>query len=683
MGDQEPPSSDQAREPPEEATFAKPALPVSAPSKTTNEEAKPGEVPKQQKPPIKSPGVTAILKYEPPSWACKPEEGVKWEMEVIKQGNHIETFDLAKRKNDTFVTIGRIPDCDIKFDHLSLSRYHAILQYGLDHKSGKKCWHLYDLGSSHGTKANRQKVPERQWIRVRIGWVLSFAMSTRYLMLKGPEDEKDAEWELSPTEMNEKMKRKAVEDKLAAEAKEEFERRKREDEKEQGVDWGMRFEDDAGDSGLMHLDGNDAHLMEDHEAYYRDDPRKALAKFFDREGFDMEFTYSESGVNSSNHKWICHIELPVDLNGRTLKASATVSTSKKDAQAQCALEACRLLDSHGVLRKSTSRAKIKKRTLEEDDYYEEDDDEYFDRTGDVTLKQERRKNRALGITERESKTHTYESILADLENSKKEITELNERYEKLNATTDLKVEDGQESLVTKQDDQKTKTEKSQIRLRLADLTYQVQRMEQLAKIAKPVSLSEMKNAEVGKAGDRQAFYRKMMQLGKKQKLDEQAAQPSTASQGPAGSTTGFVPEVDDEVAKPAKAEPSAAPPQEFKMPIPAARQGKPKAEPKPEKKKEPEMSKKFAAHLEELESINMTEEEKKYEQEHHDEQAEKQRRKRNQRSREERKKVLVVSGTEYGEGMEDKDDKYATWLPPDSQSGDGSTRLNDKFAGRY
>ena len=48
--------------------------------------------------------------------------------------------------------------------------------------------------------------------------------------------------------------------------------------------------------------------MEDHEAFYREDPKKALAKFFDREGFDMDFTYSESGVNTHNHKWTCSIE---------------------------------------------------------------------------------------------------------------------------------------------------------------------------------------------------------------------------------------------------------------------------------------------------------------------------------------------------------------------------------------
>lgn len=51
----------------------------------------------------------------------------------------------------------------------------------------------------------------------------------------------------------------------------------------------------------------DAHLMEDSDAYYNADPKKALAQFFEREGFDMNFDYSETGQGSS-HKWICTIE---------------------------------------------------------------------------------------------------------------------------------------------------------------------------------------------------------------------------------------------------------------------------------------------------------------------------------------------------------------------------------------
>ncbi|VDO32262.1 unnamed protein product [Haemonchus placei] len=44
-------------------------------------------------------------------------------------------------------------------------------------------------------------------------------------------------------------------------------------------------------------------------------------------------------------------------------------------------------------------------------------------------------------------------------------------------------------------------------------------------------------------------------------------------------------------------------------------------------------------------------------------------------------RTSVECGDDYGTGIDD--DRYATWLPPDDQSGDGKTALNAKFEGRY
>ncbi len=43
--------------------------------------------------------------------------------------------------------------------------------------------------------------------------------------------------------------------------------------------------------------------------------------------------------------------------------------------------------------------------------------------------------------------------------------------------------------------------------------------------------------------------------------------------------------------------------------------------------------------------------------------------------------ILIQDG-EYGTDEENKED-YAMWLPPENQSGDGVTKLNARFAGRY
>ena len=81
-----------------------------------------------------------------------------------------------------------------------------------------------------------------------------------------------------------------------------------------------------------------------------------------------------------------------------------VTTSKKDAQVQCALEACRILDAYGILRlalrflssrrfhfsRSNTRARLKRKTLQDNDFYDEDDDLYLDRTGELEKRRERR-----------------------------------------------------------------------------------------------------------------------------------------------------------------------------------------------------------------------------------------------------------------------------------------------------
>lgn len=42
-------------------------------------------------------------------------------------------------------------------------------------------------------------------------------------------------------------------------------------------------------------DGEDYEIDEEREAYYKEDPKKALKKFFDREGLEFEYDVEEEG----------------------------------------------------------------------------------------------------------------------------------------------------------------------------------------------------------------------------------------------------------------------------------------------------------------------------------------------------------------------------------------------------
>uniref|UniRef100_A0A1X7T1D8 DRBM domain-containing protein n=1 Tax=Amphimedon queenslandica TaxID=400682 RepID=A0A1X7T1D8_AMPQE len=128
----------------------------------------------------------------------------------------------------------------------------------------------------------------------------------------------------------------------------EAEKREREQFKESlGATWGLLTVDDFGSER-----GRDQEVEMDsgREAYYIDDPKKALKKFFDREGIDLEYETEET--NEPNGKiYTVRVMLPIeDLSGQPIYAEGSQKGNKKEAVVKCALEACRLLDNEDVLR---------------------------------------------------------------------------------------------------------------------------------------------------------------------------------------------------------------------------------------------------------------------------------------------------------------------------------------------
>ncbi|CAB3401511.1 unnamed protein product [Caenorhabditis bovis] len=618
-----------------------------------------------------------ILHYTPPPWACQPDENRKYQLEIVKDGRIVGHFNMENRRNSTYVVIGRIKQtCDLVLEHPSISRHHCILQYGEDimSRSGKG-WHIYELGSTHGSKMNKKKLPPKQYIRTKVGFIFQFGESSRFYNLLGPEEDTEAEWDCSPTEMKLKAHKKILEAKLRAAAAKEM----ADDEKraidEEGCNWGMDYGDE--EKPLPMMMETDEHLMEDREAFYNQDPKKALAKFFEREGFDMVFDFNEQGQGLT-HKWVCSIELPVEIDGvdRAFTASATVSTSKKDAQVQCALEACRILDSYGVLRRSNSKMRMKRKTLEENDYYDEDDDLYLDRTGQLEKQREKRKQWAEeGIAHKHVEKDTYESLCKKLDEAKAEIDECQKRLDELNANKAAAAAsvatsgDALDDYVRELEktggrgvDAKTKIEKSKWRQRLVAATHELQKLEKLVRIAKPVELSGMK-ALSATSGDKRAFLRKMVEA-KRAKNQAVASSPQATNDAPApeqpeaGSTS----------------QPSSLPQATNDAPAPeqpaAGSTSQPSSSSPPPQSEPSGLQKRVAEWENELEVEQQMEKEK--------------RRKLNQRVRKRDIEKKIAGAEDYGVGCEDRDQKYATWMPPDAeQNAAKQEALRAKFAGKY
>lgn len=246
---------------------------------------------------------TSNCPYKEPKWSKRPDAAHVYSIEVLKGGQIVENIRNLQTK--AFWPIGKLPDNSILLAHPTISRYHAVLQYrpqteddsssdsdddDANTKSEKpkveSGWYLYDLGSTHGSFVNKQRVPPKTYIRLRVGYMLKFGTSTRNLILHGPSFDEEAESELTITEMKELRRKKEQE--LIVKMAEEQALKDR-----MGVSWGMA--DDADEETDLSVN---PFAATNNEELFLQDPKKTLRGFFEREGFDLEYKVDEMAAGS-------------------------------------------------------------------------------------------------------------------------------------------------------------------------------------------------------------------------------------------------------------------------------------------------------------------------------------------------------------------------------------------------
>lgn len=131
--------------------------------------------------------------------------------------------------------------------------------------------------------------------------------------------------------------------------------------------------------------------------------------------------------------------------GEYMYAECQGEGKKKEVQAQCALEACRILNAQGVLKPqpggaSMSTKRRKQKNWKSDDYYDSDEDTFLDRTGDIEKKRQRRMEACDETTSAASSTasssssknkvHTFESIKDELKRLLSEKFEIETKLNK-------------------------------------------------------------------------------------------------------------------------------------------------------------------------------------------------------------------------------------------------------------
>lgn len=265
----------------------------------------------KQKPKIVYPKCT----YVEPAWSQAPDSELTYSIEVLKNGQIVETIPNLQSK--PYWLLGKLPDNHIVMAHPTISRYHAVLQYRpevtrtnspsdseeadcAENQSDEpakpiiqKGWYLYDMNSTHGTFVNKNRIPSKTYVRIRVGYMLKFGGSTRRLILQGPDFDAEAESELSITEMRAERARRELE---------AIEKRRLEDEKRlqeeaakeaEGISWGLSEDADAETDLSIN-----PFATTNNEELFLNDPKKTLRGYFEREGFDLEYKVDEMSAGS-------------------------------------------------------------------------------------------------------------------------------------------------------------------------------------------------------------------------------------------------------------------------------------------------------------------------------------------------------------------------------------------------
>ncbi|CAJ0760969.1 654_t:CDS:10 [Entrophospora sp. SA101] len=267
---------------------------------TTSKLPSPPEKPQQKPLILQQQQPPPPLQYTKPDWSGLPKDD--YSFEVIKNGISLEIIDFPKSKE--FLAIGRLPTCDIPMEHLSISRYHAVLQF-----NNKGELLIYDLESAHGTILNKRLLPSKSYTKLCVGDQLKFVIPKSTLLPKTIDT---------------------------------------------GVTWG--FGEDAEDEGEVIMANAKNSWIKNENAYYYKDPKKAIRNWLENRGYDLEFESEQEGTKNNAKTYSVRVRLPdvEDEFGPVYGIGSNIK--KREAERLAAIDACEKLDMLGILRGSQDEA---------------------------------------------------------------------------------------------------------------------------------------------------------------------------------------------------------------------------------------------------------------------------------------------------------------------------------------
>ncbi|XP_066378158.1 uncharacterized protein [Miscanthus floridulus] len=393
--------------------------------------------------------------YSIPEWSTAPSH--PFFLEVLKDGTIVDQLDVSKKGAYMF---GRIDLCDFVLEHPTVSRFHAVLQFRNDGKV-----FLYDLGSTHGSFINKSLIKKKLYTEIHVGDVIRFGQSSRLYIFQGPS-------ELMPPEKDLQKLRDAriQQDMLDREAS--ILRAKTQAALAEGISWGMA--EDAIEESAE--DDTDEITWQTYKGQLTDRQEKTRSKIVKR----MEkignmkkeidairvkdisqggLTQGQQTQIARNEQRISQIMEELDNLEETLNDSIRESIGARSGKAK-----------HGS----------HKASLEEEDDILSDDDEFFDRT---KKKSSQKSSEQQSVETADSLLEKKDFITNDIE-SKTKLLE--EEKHKLSESDTPDLRDDLDAYMSGLSSQLVHDKIARIQKELSDLQDELDRVVYLLKIADPM-----------------------------------------------------------------------------------------------------------------------------------------------------------------------------------------------------
>ncbi|CAA7055528.1 unnamed protein product [Microthlaspi erraticum] len=409
-----------------------------------------------ENPPRVRPVKQSPVPYTIPEWSGPPCH--KFQLEVLKEGAIVEQLDVYEKGAYLF---GRDSMCDFSLEHPSISRFHAVIQYK---RSGVA--YLFDLGSTHGTVVNKNKVDKRVFVDLNVGDVIRFGGSTRLYLFQGPSD-------LMPPEKDLQLYREAKQRLELSEREASLRRARQQASMADGVSWGMgedAIEEEEEDVEEITWQTYTGELTPKQEK-----TKEKVLKRLEKIGhMSKEVSairakdISQGGLTQGQQTQIARNE---QRTAELLEELESLEETLNDS----------IRESLGAKTGRKPKGK-KKGIVEDEDDFSSDEDDFYDRTKKKPL------------TQKGSESQTVETVDSLLEKRDKVLKEIEEKNEQLSAEknkmeieTVAEVESGDslDAYMTGLSTSLVQDKTTQIQQELSALQSELDRILYLLKIADP------------------------------------------------------------------------------------------------------------------------------------------------------------------------------------------------------